>query len=723
MADVIYAEPYALKGGVYYYGKTIEYSVAAYASRRLGFYHGVAGSTNENFINLLNAMVNYGTLAQKYFNYNVDNLMSDVVSAGKHATLTHIEALAPTCTEAGHAEYWQCECGQLFADADGKTTLDAIPTLAPLGHDYIRGICSRCEDIELTDTKFFTFTLLSDNTYSVKANSENKSSLPDGIVIPYTYNGKAVTIIEDSAFSWCNFKTVIISNGIKRIKKCAFEDCHNVSKVILSNNLVELGDSAFSFCYSLQNVIIPDSVQNMGENTFNCCWNITEIIIPYGITSIKYGTFYDCRNLKKVTLPMTLNKIEATAFKFCNKLSFIDIPDNVTFIGDMAFSDCGLTSFTIPENITQIGAYTFYKCGKLKSIIIPENVEKIMSYAFADCTGLNSLTIGSNVKTIGNSAFNGCENLTVIQYLGNIDSWCRIDFSSDSDILSYAESFIVNDEKIENLTIPDTLKNIKPYSFKGYSALTTLTIRENITTIGIEAFSDCDNLSVVTLGLNLTNIDKNAFYNCTELYKIYNNSNLNIVLGTNTYGYIAQNAIILVDKTGKQHTLNNSYAAQDDFIYSTEKTYPSVIWYTNQNETLMFPLKINNQNYIIGQMRGIKNVKHVVIQNGVTKISDSAFYGCKNLLTFSVSSGLRIIGNFSFYNCSSLTTISIGAGVMEIRDNSFANCKSLTKITFDGRTDEWKFIKKSHNWNSNTGDYTVYCTDGKLDKNDNEITD
>ena len=310
MADVIYAEPYALKGGVYYYGKTIEYSVAAYASRRLGFYHGVAGSTNENFINLLNAMVNYGTLAQKYFNYNVDNLMSDVVSAGKHATLTHIEALAPTCTEAGHAEYWQCECGHLFADADGKTTLDAIPTLAPLGHDYISGICSRCEDIELTDTKFFTFTLLSDNTYSVKANETYKSTLPKGVKVPAYYNDKPVTDISRSAFYGCS---------------------------------------------NLKIFIIPDRVTSIGSSAFFGCRNLTSITIPKGVTVIDYDTFYNC-NLIKVNY---LGSIES----WCkiNFKSYI-----LSYVGKLFIN--GEETKNISNSITNIGSSAFTYCKNLTTI-------------------------------------------------------------------------------------------------------------------------------------------------------------------------------------------------------------------------------------------------------------------------------------------------------------------------------------------------------------------
>lgn len=430
MADVIYAEPYALKGGVYYYGKTIEYSVAAYASRKLGFYHGVPGSTNENFINLLNAMVNYGTLAQKYFNYNVENLMSDVVSAGKHATLTHMDALAPTCTEKGHAEYWKCECGQLFADADGKTTLEAIPTIAPLGHNYVSGICSRCKDVQVTDLKYFSFTLLNDGTYSIKANPENKSSLPSTIQIPKSYDNKAVTVIADSAFSNCS--------------------------------------------------------------------TITNVCIPDGIIKISYSAFYECNNLVNITIPDTVTTIESMTFYNCNNL----------------------ISIIIPQGVSTIYSETFYKCYHLTSVTIPNTLRSIADKVFYYCTRLTSITIPATLTYVGDEAFFSCNSLTTVTYLGNIDSWCKINFNYNPSLLSFAKKLIIDGKEINDLAIPESLKRIGQYTFAGYANLTRIFIPNTVTIIEQRAFNYCRNLTDITIPTSVTLIDNGAFYHCINLVKI-----------------------------------------------------------------------------------------------------------------------------------------------------------------------------------------------------------
>ena len=41
-----------------------------------------------------------------------------------HDLLTHVEASAPTCAEAGNSEYWSCKrCGKFFSDAEGTTEI------------------------------------------------------------------------------------------------------------------------------------------------------------------------------------------------------------------------------------------------------------------------------------------------------------------------------------------------------------------------------------------------------------------------------------------------------------------------------------------------------------------------------------------------------------------------------------------------------------------------
>lgn len=56
-----------------------------------------------------------------------------------------------------------------------------------------------------------------------------------------------------------------------------------------------------------------------------------------------------------------------------------------------------------------------------------------------------------------------------------------------------------------------------------------------------------------------------------------------------------------------------------------------------------------------------------------------------------------------------------------IGGDAFYGCGGLTSITFNGTKEQWIAIEKEYGWDSDTGNYTVQCTDGKLDKEGNEI--
>ena len=51
--------------------------------------------------------------------------------------LEPVEAVAATCTADGNDAYYKCSvCGALFSDAEGTTALEAIPTITATGHTY-----------------------------------------------------------------------------------------------------------------------------------------------------------------------------------------------------------------------------------------------------------------------------------------------------------------------------------------------------------------------------------------------------------------------------------------------------------------------------------------------------------------------------------------------------------------------------------------------------------
>ena len=75
------------------------------------------------------------------------------------------------------------------------------------------------------------------------------------------------------------------------------------------------------------------------------------------------------------------------------------------------------------------------------------------------------------------------------------------------------------------------------------------------------------------------------------------------------------------------------------------------------------------------------SIKKVVIGNGVTKIANSAFYGCTNLTSVSLPDSLEDIGSAAFYDCKGLTTVVIPANVYEISQSAFEGCSNLSKVT------------------------------------------
>ena len=71
----------------------------------------------------------------------------------------------------------------------------------------------------------------------------------------------------------------------------------------------------------------------------------------------------------------------------------------------------------------------------------------------------------------------------------------------------------------------------------------------------------------------------------------------------------------------------------------------------------------------------------VIIPDGVTSISHSAFEWCKSLTSITIPESVTSIGNLAFKDCRNLTSITIPENVTSIGYEAFFNCESLTSIT------------------------------------------
>ena len=74
-----------------------------------------------------------------------------------------------------------------------------------------------------------------------------------------------------------------------------------------------------------------------------------------------------------------------------------------------------------------------------------------------------------------------------------------------------------------------------------------------------------------------------------------------------------------------------------------------------------------------------KDIKHLVIEDGVTSIGKYAFCACESIQDVTMPTSLVNIGNLAFWSCSSISRIKIPDGVTHIGSRAFLQCKNLIR--------------------------------------------
>ena len=133
-------------------------------------------------------------------------------------------------------------------------------------------------------------------------------------------------------------------------------------------------------------------------------------------------------------------------------------------------------------------------------IVIPEivcgnyTVTSIGDYAFYE-SKIEEITIPSTIKNIGYDAFWECHNLEKV-YITDLVAWCNIDFAGGSGTNPLAGGggkLYLNGTRVTALTIPSSVTEIKKHTFMGCK-FTSLTIPNTVTKIGEYAFARCSTM-------------------------------------------------------------------------------------------------------------------------------------------------------------------------------------------------------------------------------------
>lgn len=251
-----------------------------------------------------------------------------------------------------------------------------------------------------------------------------------------------------------------------------------------------------------------------------------------------------------------------------------------------------IEKLVIPETVTTLGYRMCYGCTNLKEVNLPDNISVIPDYAFEKCTLLEKINIPQSLVQIRNDAF--------------------------------AES------GIKEFIAPDSFKEIWGYAFKDCKNLEKVDLNKT-TSIGDMSFENCTKLSSIVLPNTLVELGTHVFSGCTLLNNIKMPSNPIEITNTFIYG--------------------SGY-------YNDAKNWENGILYVD--------------NYLITTNNDLLNQQSINVKEGTIVIAINAFTNNgKNLKSIVLPEGLKIIGSSAFSSLYSLSQINIPSSVISIGNNAF----------------------------------------------------
>ena len=459
---------------------------------------------------------------------------------------------------------------------------------------------------------------------------------PDHFYIPETHDGKAVETLDLSWFLPEDMVYLFLPKSLKEIRFNQYEFAPALEKI-------EIDPENNSYWTDGVGLYTKDRTKFLRLLNLH----LEEYAVAEGTRILGNQAFANCWVLRKVVLPDTVQELEERAFAAGYKEGIEPVDREVIGIEHVHF-----------EDVSAVWQTTYFR----------DNPNTISGKTYVACRafGGSKFVVPEGVEVIGRGCFQRNRG--------------------------------ADQEELEEIVLPDTVRTIKDYAFSGNKKLQTVKLSENLENIPDGAFDQCESLETLYIPASVTDFSLLSLPESNKSLNSNPSQFREIVVADNNPCYCSLDGILFSkDKKtlffAPRNLTLSSYAVPDGVEHIMDYAFAN----NRGLKEIQIPDSVQTiGEYAFAHCKELQSVQLsqiceigtgafsecvdlsiVVFPQSLVKIGESAFSGCRKLVSISLRSGLETIGKAAFENCG-LSSVVIPKTVKRIFREAFTGCKSIT---------------------------------------------